>query len=95
MGTTRRRSVRGRKVITVKDIGIEEFMDWQVGWTPPPPGTTYDPRICRWATWAAFDADYASLRDQRDSPLWFGVPTFAEARYQAARKGENVANDET
>lgn len=101
MPTTRRRCVRGRKGITLKDVGIEEFMDWQVGWTLPAPGTEYDPRRCRWRSWAEFDADYASLRDQRDNPLWFGTPTFAEERWQAIqrgeeppiRRGENVAND--
>ncbi|GAG28140.1 unnamed protein product [marine sediment metagenome] len=78
------RKEKQRTRLTLDDLTIEEFLCFQVGWHPPE--TDFERRCVRWESFEEFDAAYELLRDQRHSPLWFGTPTFAEERYQAARR---------
>lgn len=91
MPTTRRRCVRGWKVLRLGDLSIEEMLDFQCGWHPPE--FEVDPRVCRWRTWEEFDHDYELVRDEFLASEWLrnylarGGVVFAEERYQAAREG--------
>ena len=93
MPTTRKRLTRGRTVITLDSLNIEDWLCFEGGWHPPE--TDFERGRSRWQTWAEFDSEYESLRREILAPenTWFkGKCEFAEARYWA-RKGENVAND--
>lgn len=97
MPTTRRRSVRGRRVLTLDALNIPDILSFLSGWHPPE--TDFERGQSRWQTWEEFDEEYGLLRDEMLASEWAqsaqvrGRTIFAEERWQAQRKGEYVAND--
>jgi hypothetical protein len=93
MPTTRHRRTRGRTALTLDDVDFPDLLSLLCGWHPPQNDIE---RRSRWSTWAEFDAEYELLRAEFLVHEWTleslerGQPVFAEARYQAKLRGDDI-----
>jgi hypothetical protein len=92
MPTKRTRATRGRRVLRLASLDINDLLHFGCGWSPlgsrgePWADEPEEQARQRWSTWQAFLSDWELVRDEwaaQDQP--FGPPrdeTFAEWLYQ-------------